>query len=131
MSLLVLILTQFVVCRSQYYLASQFELSWDNANKFCQTQCNSQLASIYDKTQNSMVIDMINNFNSDNTWIGLQTYNGSFEWSDNSIMGYTPDTTDTSSWGDGCITISSQNNFAWTSELCTVKQQFICNSCDG
>ena len=74
-------------------IQSLFTVSWTDANKICQDEFDTTLASIHSESDNNQVQAAIGgSTNNYNGWIGLYesdgTYSYQFEWLDETIFNY-------------------------------------------
>ena len=146
------------ITHSKYWL-SQNRLAWNNASSYCQTRCNSALASIHSYHDHQTIVNIISHTDSYNhrsqipgflhqtndIWIGLNKLddpNGDWKWSDDTSCEYGTDINSTShtnpwtSWtGLGtqkCISYwNSTMGYKWRDEGCKNENRFLCNSCEG
>uniref|UniRef100_A0A914D5W6 C-type lectin domain-containing protein n=1 Tax=Acrobeloides nanus TaxID=290746 RepID=A0A914D5W6_9BILA len=101
--------------------------NWQTARLYCM-QVGGQLASIHNAAENGFIIDIIPNLDGD-TWIGLNKLEGSWEWIDNTPVGYT-DWAYKEPSGDGsCALINNVNGYDrlhWNDYDCNGIRNFVC-----
>ena len=133
------------------YWLSQNRLSWHDASKYCQNYCNSELASIHNKTDNdkctSLIqkeIPIVGGFSDESlrVWIGLHNFTGTFEWSDGSLWNFGDDISsrgiypwrsnqpDNYDGTEYCVHFYTDAK-TWNDKYCMNKYRFLCNSCEG
>ena len=141
--LLHLVLIHILICSSNAYYLVPNDLLWDGAYRYCQTICNSNLASINTEQQQTDIQNTIQSRSSsywsfnENPWIGLvqSSLTSNWFWTDNSST-----ITDISSfpWAPNeptsqCTTIDI-TNYEYQTQNCSSyfqDQPLICNSCNG
>eukprot|EP01084_Bolivina_argentea_P265406 449872_1 len=150
-SFLYILFVDLISISSSYWL-SENRLTWTEASTYCQSHCNSELASIHSINNHLEATYLIKNssavtagFNVDqvNIWIGLNKLNTTWSWTDHSAFNYGTDTTTKGvfPWGPGepnsltinehCVEYFVGYNLLWNDEICTRLRRFLCNSCEG
>ena len=136
---------------SAYWL-SQNRLTYFDAADYCDTICNSALASLHSSSDHAEIISLIGNEDTIsngfqeyqlNAWIGLQSTTGGsvHAWTDGTAFNY-GNTFSSPPWESGlpinndghdCVTyfVPPNGDFDWGDEDCDAKHRFICNSCEG
>ena len=135
----------FISTPTNGYHLSLTPLDWTSANTYCQSRCDSTLASINTVKQYFIAKEILsNNQITDPVWTGLNkknddddTVSKTFTWIDgsgsindtNPLWGISqPDTSITS---NNCVAMKG-NDSQWYNEDCdTKKYRFLCNSCEG
>eukprot|EP01084_Bolivina_argentea_P269945 458900_1 len=114
-------------------------LNQNNAEKFCNTHCNSHLLSIHTQKDFLDIKSLItnsydyNHLSSDSIWFGLNqneyTDNSDFDWGTNKSIypWYQSINGSISEWN--CTHLSEIRNYKWIDEQCDTKQRFICDEC--
>lgn len=117
-----------------YIVVNKSTYTWYEANNYCNTAFNTQLATIENSQQNEAIRTAmvgVNGIQSGYVWIGLyhDSINASWQWADNvSSLNYTNWESNTPS--NGCVvynTINSSDN-TWTSWGCNNTTSFVCNA---
>ena len=149
-SAIIIILQIFNV---QSYWISQNRFTWSRASWYCQTICNSNLASFHSESDYLEARHLVNNslshsLNSHSIWIGLHDISseGNFEWSDGSSFDYGTDISGGKyPWAssgepnnvgeEDCVALfvrTDQHHLRWNDESCTSSlNRFMCNSCEN
>ena len=87
-----LLIVYILSLQSNAYYLSLNDLKWSNASKFCQSHCNSNLASIHTQTEYNQALTLItnNNYSYQSIWIGLndRQTTDSYEWSDQTSFNF-------------------------------------------
>eukprot|EP01084_Bolivina_argentea_P206682 352798_1 len=136
--LLFFIISILVTTQSDYYLSLN-PLTKSNAETFCETHCNSELASIHSYT-NRFEIELLltnTNINVKTVWIGLYQTSDSYYWTDSSEFSYGThlirnnenDISDTTYYSLVYNPIQNSFYFNQTIDIST-QQPFICNTCE-
>eukprot|EP01084_Bolivina_argentea_P072854 132256_1 len=119
-----------------YYLSTN-KLSFINSNIYCNTSCDSSLASIHSFIQHNSIINTLLSLSTVSVWIGLNDINtkGNFTWIDGSILNYTfwnSSITPKPNCSTNCVQIhiDNTNTTYWQSISCNTQQHFICNQCN-
>eukprot|EP01084_Bolivina_argentea_P148868 260180_1 len=132
------------------YVFINTRLNWDNAQLFCNQNCDSDLASIHSLEQWQSALSVSNEYWNanigNNVYIGLRYNNDSsimnFRWSDNTTFNYGTNTSPQGQepWGGGrpqnplsgdCISLVGWTipKGKWGDMICTANRYFMCNDC--
>eukprot|EP01083_Nonionella_stella_P148038 467984_1 len=143
-----LMIILFFYSVSSYWL-SENKFNWKNAEKYCQSRCNSHLASIHTNTEWQQVHNLMKyriqyiGPQIGDVWIGLNRSREDtdiWEWTDDSPFNFGNDTSGgVYPWdsrgepGDVeiCVHIRSYTPFVWNDRDCGDKCRFLCTSCTG
>eukprot|EP01084_Bolivina_argentea_P282794 484162_1 len=135
-----------------YYLLHN-QLSYTNAELFCNQQCSSHLASIHspiDYNYSLQIIrqnDMKNYLPNSDIFIGLNDIQseGIYQWTDNSSFSFasnvsiggiypwksnSPNNANNIHGGQNCIKYSFYFNYLFDDTECNNNHKFLCNKCD-
>ena len=152
MFLSLFLLTLFAQSINAYYISLN-SLEWDQAKEYCQTHCNSDLATISNQQDYDTILQLINitlddiNFNNPPFfYIGLREIEtDQWEWSDTSSFIFGNDISGGKGpWGDnqpssGSCAALHKETYEWISSSCTNGKNdnnnnnylYICNDCYG
>eukprot|EP01083_Nonionella_stella_P206171 750126_1 len=142
---------------SAFYLGLH-ALEWLNASNYCESFCNSNLASIHSEDDHLKTLSLIdhNPYIYTRVWLGLNDIQKSdtWVWSDNSVFNFggikditteliirgtypwrsdEPDYNDS----DQCVALEVGSNYVgsnsrkWVDRKLTANYHFVCNSCSG
>eukprot|EP01083_Nonionella_stella_P181506 650432_1 len=143
-----LMIILFFYSVSSYWL-SENKFNWKNAEKYCQSRCNSHLASIHTNTEWQQVHNLMKyriqyiGPQIGDVWIGLNRSREDtdiWEWTDDSPFNFGNDTSGgVYPWdsrgepgeAEICVHIRSYTPFAWNGRDCGDKYRFLCTSCTG
>eukprot|EP01084_Bolivina_argentea_P085476 154477_1 len=109
------------------------QLNHSDAEKYCNSPCQSHLASIHVSQQYTLAKRIIAPNNS--VWIGLvyrPDKNYSWTWTDGTPRIYYTNNSNPSLWKKEpyqCIAINPQKDYKWESQPCSIQLPFLCNSC--
>eukprot|EP01084_Bolivina_argentea_P222558 376680_1 len=106
------------------------KMNWYDAEMYCNTQCNSHLASIHSIEDINDVIKLTSSYNITNIWIGLSALQGHFQWADAADSNYTNWAQTEPSAVDQCVQMLPKQNGTWQVKDCNNSNTaFLCNSC--
>eukprot|EP01083_Nonionella_stella_P184581 670692_1 len=129
----------FILLTYPYYIVN-VPKTWDDAGLFCQTQCNSHLASVHSIHDFYQISNRFYEWSLLAAWIGLR-YDfdaGTYKWTDHTLFDFGNALNHQLPWAvnepshDGhCIEvrISNHNNGTWNDNQCNKTKAFICNEC--
>eukprot|EP01084_Bolivina_argentea_P196210 336381_1 len=107
------ILTFATYVRCYYISSSMF--TYEDALKYCQNYCQSEIASIHNESQFKQAKEVINNqsiiFADTDIYI-VHSYNLNIS-------------------ATNCIVLDSNNNWQWKHAECNISRRVLCNHCDG
>ena len=139
------VMSQYPPSPATNYYVSPNKLTWTDAEKYCNQQCHSNLASIHNEIDQKQSIQMANTLSVDTSagtndiWIGLY-FNSRWHYTDGTSFDYHPHTNNYSKISADLssqpfrIQMDAANDYEWISKnksFSTLQSRFMCNQCDS
>ena len=117
--------------QASYYLIP-INITWNDAQKYCQSECGSDLASVHSDDDFSALQSVIDEYGTGSIWLGLHAHNfSSFadsKWIDGSTYDWHATVSTQSNRNESNCFIQSSDG-AWIMSLCNEYHSFVCNHC--